>query len=197
MLDSTYPRSAATAIFLSKAGRIVAPSGFRLGLRVPAVLSKRHPETAEPLPLRPASFGALLFGVEPTGALPSFGRGALSLAGEQIVVKPGDGDILVAMLIRRRSELTHSAFLDRWLNGHARFGLATAAVGYRQLHPECAPEKDGFDGAALVLFRDRDHAASARAAPEIARDATADEMQFIDHGQSMLMMFDLSGGERG
>lgn len=197
MLHGIYPRSSATAIFLPEARDVFTPPGFRRGQRIPIVLSKRHPETAEQLPLVPASFDTLLFGTETTDTLPCFGSDAFFLAGEQIVVKPGEGDILVIMLVRRKPELTHPAFLDRWLNGHAPFGLATAASGYRQLHPRHAPDAGGFDGAGMVLFRDRDHAASARSAPEIARDATADEMMFIDHGRSMLMMFDMTGGETG
>ena len=33
---------------------------------------------------------------------------------------------------------------------------------------------------------------TARAAPEVARDATRDEMRFIDHAGSMLAMFRLA-----
>ena len=65
--------------------------------------------------------------------------------------------------------------------------------GYRQLHADPAlmadpPRSDRFDGAGMELFRDMAHVATARAAPEIARDATRDEMQFIDHVASMLAM---------
>jgi hypothetical protein len=43
----------------------------------------------------------------------------------------------------------------------------------------------------MVFFRGLEHVADARAAPEIARDATRDEMAFIDHERSMLAMFRL------
>lgn len=44
------------------------------------------------------------------------------------------------------------------------------------------------------MFRDEQHAAAARAAPEIAHDATRDEMRFVDHRRSMLAMFRLMPG---
>jgi hypothetical protein len=163
---------------------IVAPPGFRLGRRVDADLPKHDPHSGTPLPLRRAPYRALLF-----GAGHSAPAGGLALAGTQHLVRPGDGEILVVMLARRRAELSHDAFRARWLDGHARFGLATSASGYRQLHPDEAPDEAGFDGAGLVFFRDLDHVARSRAAPEIAREATADEMEFIDHSRSMLMMF--------
>ena len=166
----------------------MAPPGFRLGRRVDVDLPKRDPDSGTPLPLRSAPYRTLLFGAPPVEV-----PGALALVGMQHIVKPGDGDLLIVMLARRRPELSHETFCTRWLEGHARFGLATAASGYRQLHPDEAPAEDGFDGAGLVFFRDLDHVARSRAAPEIARAATADEMEFIDHSRSMLMMFRLSG----
>lgn len=159
------------------------PPGMRIGLRVDRPLAKADPATDAPLPLLTCPYATLLFG-ERADDLPNVDGPALT--GEQHVVKPGDGDVLVLMLVRRRPELSRDAFHDRWLRGHAPFGLRTAASGYRQLH---AQGEDGFDGAGLVFFRHLDHAAAARSAPEIARDATLDEMQFIDHGRSMLAMF--------
>lgn len=173
----------AAASFLTSEA-VVAPPGFRLGRRVDVDLPKRDPDSGAPLPLLPAPYRSLLFGIGRVDA-----PGALAVTGTQHIVKPGDGDVLVVMLARRRPELTHEAFRTRWLEGHARFGLATSASGYRQLHPDEAPAAAGFDGAGLVFFGDLDHVAQGRAAPEIARAATADEMEFIDHSRSMLMMF--------
>jgi hypothetical protein len=47
-------------------------------------------------------------------------------------------------------------------------------------------------GAGIVLFGDADQVAVSRAEPAMARDATRDEMQFIDHAGSMLAMFHFS-----
>lgn len=181
----TWPTRPAVAIF-TEAHPASAPPGLRLGRRVDAALAKADPATGRPLPLLACPYAALLFG-ETSAAPPP--AGGLVLSGEQHIVKPGDGDLLVLMLVRRRAGLTHDAFRGRWLHGHAPFGLRTAASGYRQLHPAHPPEPEGFDGAGLVFFRDLAHMANARAAPEIARDATRDEMAFIDHGRSMLAMF--------
>jgi hypothetical protein len=67
----------------------------------------------------------------------------------------------------------------------------------RQLHADAdalprLPPADRFDGAGMVFFRDLDQARTARATPEVARDATRDEMRFIDHAGSMPAMFRLA-----
>jgi hypothetical protein len=178
-----YPVEPAAASFLTSE-MATAPADFRLGQRVDIDLPKPDPHTGKPLPLLPAPFRTMLLGDGQANI-----SGVLELIGMQHIVKPGDGGVLVVMLARRKTGLSHEAFRTRWLDGHARFGLATSASGYRQLHPDTPPANDGFDGAGLVFFRDLDHVAKSRAAPEIARAATADEMEFIDHGRSMLMMF--------
>jgi hypothetical protein len=184
---SAWPvRPAAMAFATGAVDPAVLPPGLRLGRRVDIALAKTDPATGAPLPLLPCPYATLLFGEDERDMPPVDGP---VLAGEQHVVRPGDGDLLVLMLVRRRTGLSREAFRERWLHGHAPFGLRTSASGYRQLHPRDAPGPDGFDGAGLVFFRDLDHVANARAAPEIARDATFDEMQFIDHGRSMLAMF--------
>lgn len=182
-----YPTRPATAHFLTLTGTLAVPPGFRVGRRVAIELPKPDPETGAPLPLRPCPFTHLLFADDAVDAAAP--PGTATLAGTQHIVLPGDGAVLVVMLARRREGLTHQAFRDRWLHGHAPFGLRIAASGYRQLHPHAPPGTEGYDGAGLVFFRDLDHVASARAAPEVAREATRDEMAFIDHGRSQLAMF--------
>lgn len=115
---------------------------------------------------------------------------SVTMAGTLYDVRPGNGAILVVMLAARRAEFSRAAFAARWLEGHAPFGLRTDAAAYRQLH---AAAEGGYDGIGMVWFRDLDHVKAARAAPEIARDATADEMLFIDHSRSMLAMFRMTG----
>jgi hypothetical protein len=107
------------------------------------------------------------------------------------------------MLTRRRADFTPAAYRKHWLDEHAPFGLRIDAAGYRQLHADHAPSPglppaDRFDGAGLVFFRDVAHMAAARSAPEVAQDATRDEMRFVDHAGSMLAMFALrdTGRER-
>jgi hypothetical protein len=180
-----------------------APSaGLRIGRRVGAALPKFNPETGAPLPMLDCPFSAIVVGGNMTALRDLIRHTAVDidlaasvlLAGTEYTVKPGDGGVLVAMLVRRRSDHDVTAFRDRWLNGHAPFGLRIPVSGYRQWHADPAayadlPVADRFDGAGIVLFDDTDRVAAARADPAIARDATRDEMQFIDHAGSMLAMF--------
>ena len=108
------------------------------------------------------------------------------------------GSILVTMLTTRLGGFTRAAYCDRWLTGHAPFGLRIDAAGYRQLHADATvdptpglPSANTHDGIGMVMFRDLEHVAlAARRAGNITR-RTADEMRFIDHSRSMLMMFRL------
>lgn len=212
----TYPSMPGLALFAAPAiGRtaeeVVLPlraPGLRVGERLGDDLPKHDPETGMPLPLLPCPFSAIALASGPAeDAIPTL-RASLRttqaidiarsvlLVGATHVVRPGDGAILVTMLTRRQTELTRSAYRDRWLNEHALFGLRIDAAGYRQLHVDDTrypdmPNAQNFDGAGMVFFYSPNHAASARAAPEVARDATRDEMQFIDHAGSMLAMFRL------
>jgi hypothetical protein len=112
---------------------------------------------------------------------------SVSMPGTEHIIQPGQGSILVTMLARRRPELDRAAYLARWRNEHAPFGLRIGAAGYRQLHAQ--NDTGRFDGAGMVFFDDLDHARRVRAAPAVAEDATRDEMRFIDHSASMLAMF--------
>lgn len=182
-----YPTSPLALIFHTEPAEVVAQPGFRSGTRIPIDLPKNDPYTGRSLNLLPPRFAHVQIGPGLAAVPPQ----AYCLAGTQHVVQPGEGDLLVIMLARRKAGMSHDAWRERWLHDHAPFGLRTAASGYRQLHPATPPDGDGFDGAGLVFFRDQDHAALSRAAPAIAEAATRDEMEFIDHSRSMLMMFAL------
>jgi hypothetical protein len=205
----TYPAMPAAVLFAAPAfGRsaeavaatLRAP-GLRIGARLGGDLPKRDPDTGAPLPLLPCPFAAIALAHGPADEAAATLRAQLAggaaaidvarsvlLVGIEHVVKPGDGAILVTMLTRRRADFTPAAYRDRWLGEHAPFGLRIDASGYRQLHLDGTGR---VDGVGMVFFRDLDHAASARAAPEVAHDATRDEMQFIDHAGAMLAMFRL------
>jgi hypothetical protein len=214
----SYPAGPALALFAAPApGRApaeiataLAIPGVRIGKRIGADLPKCDPDSGTPLPLLPCPFAAILLARGPASAtLPAL-RSAMDnaadvidftasavLLGTEHIVTSGDGAILVTMLTRRRADFSPAAYRARWLNGHAPFGQRIDAAGYRQLHADGVPRAglppaDRFDGAGMVFFRDAEQMASARAAPEIAQDATRDEMRFIDHAGSMLAMFDVS-----
>lgn len=216
-----YPSQPVAALFLApladrsaalcEALAGVALSGtVRIGHRIGGALPKFDPDSGHPLPLLACPFAAIAVACGPTHtavhALRSllqnvaadieFAASALVL-GTEYSVKPGDGAVLVAMLVRRRADYGAAAFRERWLGGHAQFGLRIPVSGYRQWHagegtfPDL-PAADRFDGAGIVLFGDADQVAASRADPAIAHDATRDEMQFIDHAGSMLAMFRFS-----
>jgi hypothetical protein len=226
MSESLYPASPALAFLaaparghskdevaaaLAKArsdGRVT----FRIGARIGADLPKRTPDGSAALPLLSSPHAAIMLTHGPQKDIQPALRaliaeaghcidldGSVLIAGTEYIVKAGEGAILVMMLARRRAGVCRAAFLDRWLIGHAPFGLRTDASGYRQLHAgNTVPAEPGLppanlhDGIGMVYFRDLGHVAGARAAPEIARDATRDEMAFIDHSRSMLTMFRMS-----
>jgi len=190
----------------------VAPSAHvRIGLRIGGALPKPDPDSGAPLPLLPCPFAAIVVAHGPAAtqrdALCQVVRAAgaaidraasVLLVGTEYTVKPGEGAVLVTMLVRRRADHDVAAFRHRWLHGHARFGLRLRVAGYRQWHADPValpdmPAADRFDGAGVVLFGDVDEVGAARADPAIARDATRDEMQFIDHARSMLAMFRFTG----
>ena len=184
-----YPANALAALFVAPgdgtdilaAMKAAAQGGVRIGKRIGTDLPKPKPDTGLPLPLRPCPFVAvglaqgspetlsqILRALVDTVAI-DLNRSAL-LVGTEYIVKPGEGDVLVTMLVRRRISYTPAAFRDRWLGEHARFGLGIPVSGYRQLHADPRPlpglpPTDCFDGAGMVLFRDAAHVASARAAP--------------------------------
>lgn len=208
-----YPAASRAAMFIAAQDtadvmdvlrRTKAP-GLRIAARVWRELAKADPNNGDPLALLPCPFTAVaLMDGEPDETLPVLRNLAASIAidipasalllGTEYSVKAGEVDVLVAMLVRRRSDYSLPAFRERWLWGHAPFGRDLPVCGYRQLHadPQSTPglpPADRFDGAGIVLFRDLQHVTTARSAREIARDATRDEMQFIDHAASMLVMF--------
>jgi hypothetical protein len=189
---------------------------IQLGVRLPGRLRKARPGGSGELPLRDSPHAAILLSRGPSDAqrltlgavLARAGtcldlEASALLVGTEHVVRPGAGSILVAMLTTRRDDFTRHAYFDRWLTGHAPFGLRIDAAGYRQIHADAPPDPGAgsgivgappanlYDGIGMVTFRDLEHVSRSRAAPEIAMDATTDEMAFIDHSRSMLMMFRL------
>ncbi|WP_433359762.1 EthD domain-containing protein [Streptosporangium sp. CA-115845] len=179
---------------------------------VSPVLAKSAPDgTALPIP--PAPFDVLvevrLPGAEPTmsdavfralsdvlGAHLGFDRRRSAvLAGVEHTVIPGSDRALAVGLIRRRARLTRAAFLEHWRERHVAYARrVSGSAGYRQLHavPEFStavaaelgiPEA-GFDGAGLLYFSDLTSMSRVRSSPEVRRDATEDEMRFVDHARS-------------
>lgn len=217
----SYSTASAAAFFLAPAaGRsqdlteclaaTKLPPAFRIAWRVDRPLPKLDPLTGAALPLPACPFVATIFAHGPAertqhvfddliASMADMIDSAAShlVAGVEHIVKPGSGSTLCMMLVRRRADFTNEAFHRRWLEGHAPFGLRIPASGYRQLHAEPGTSTqqnamNRFDGVGIVFFEDGDQVSHARAGAEIARDATRDEMEFIDHARSMLALFKLS-----
>ncbi|QGZ93784.1 EthD domain-containing protein [Terricaulis silvestris] len=129
---------------------------------------------------------------------------SVAIAGAEHIIKPDSGPVIVTMLVKRHAALSKAAFAERWRIGHAPFGRRIAAPGYQQLHADAPAEivavlqssgltsVNAYDGVGCVMFESLEQMHATRASPEVARDATADEMQFVDHSRSMLMAFEKS-----
>jgi hypothetical protein len=127
------------------------------------------------------------------------------LAGVEHVVLPGAGDVCAVGLVRRHRALSRAAFTAHWRDRHVGFARRVAGgAGYRQLHADpglSAALVDrlgladrGFDGAGLLYFADLAAMTRVRATPAVRRDATADEMRFVDHGRSHFFAVRLASG---
>lgn len=211
---------ASPATMVPAIAAMLADSGLaaECGARVDVVLAKTDPLDGNPLPLLSCPFAAAALIREPAPLALAAVADVLEhvegidpaasalVCGTEHAIKAGGGGIAVMMLVSRKPGLDRQAFLERWRSGHAPFGLRMSAPGYRQLHADAPPELaarfegmppfNRFDGAGIVHYRDRGEMAATRASPAVARDATADEMQFIDHGRSMLMMFEKTDPRR-
>ncbi len=184
-----------------------------IGSRIRRDLPKHTPDGSGLISMTPCPFAALILGrgviaevavaVETLiarAAAPIDQPSSVVVAGGEHAITPGLGAIWVAMLTHRLPGLSRDAYARRWRIGHAPFGARLkSAAGYRQLHADAHPEELGalasrfainrYDGLGQVYFDTLGAMAATRASPEVLRDGTADEMQFIDHARSMLMMF--------
>jgi hypothetical protein len=117
------------------------------------------------------------------------------LAGVEHVIMPGHGPTRAVGLVHRRPDLDALQFLRHWSEKHIHVARRMpGAWGYRQLRADrlltrlVAEQMDlmdhGFDGAGQVFFESTGEMAAGRATPEVARDATEDELRFIDHSRS-------------
>ena len=209
--DSTRAALADPSVF----GALPQEAGAGVFLRVDTPLPKRKPDGSH-LQTLPAPFDALILLRGPlAGCLDQLGafldnagplldpEHSALFAGPEYIIKPADLPVLVVMLAVRKPDDDRTSFQHRWLHGHAPFGLRMPAPGYSQIHfqdirpdaglPPSLLTASGFDGLATVSYASRADVARLRATPEIALQATTDEMEFIDHARSMLMMFERPG----
>ena len=163
-----------------------APFDVLVEVRVPVAASAGDPAVVV------AVDGAL-------AAVPAVDRARSAvLAGVEHVVVAGDGPVRAVGLVRRRPGLDHPQFLEHWRERHVVFARrAAVGAGYRQLRADRAASEAlasrlgiapaGFDGAGMLFFPHEAAMAAVRATPAVRRDATADEMRFVDHSRSFFV----------
>ena len=119
-----------------------------------------------------------------------------TLVGEEHVLIPSDrAPVRYQYLMRRRADFTHEAYLARYREVHAQFGLRTPGIlGYVQVHVDPAASRRAADAAGFGIC-DVDsvselHLASlgeflrAVSASPIGAEAVADEERFVDRARS-------------
>jgi hypothetical protein len=159
--------------------------------------------------LRPAE-GALAQAVMAAlGPAPVFdGSRSAVLAGVEHTVLPGRGGACAVGLVRRRADLDRAAFTAHWRDRHVEFARrVSGGAGYRQLHADPAASaalagrlgirEAGLDGAGLLFFDDLAAMTRVRASPQVRRDATEDEMRFVDHARSHFFAVRECAGDAG
>lgn len=118
---------------------------------------------------------------------------------EHLIVGATGAPVRYQYLMRRRPDFTHDAYLKRYREGHAPFGVRTPGhLGYVQVHvdPEASARAAGASGLGVCDFDSVSelHLASvgaflrALAGSSIGPEAIADEEHFVDRPRS----FDLA-----
>jgi len=115
------------------------------------------------------------------------------VVGREWIAVEGEGELLAAAFIRRRSDLSAGQMRRRWSHEHVKFARALGR-GYRQIHVDAVAtarankalgfDDPGLDGIALVYFAHAEALRVARASDAVAVGATEDEARFIDHERS-------------
>ena len=169
-------------------------------------LAKSAPDgTALPVPaapfdvlveLRPTEDALTEAALAALGPAPAYdGSRSAVLVGAEHTVLPGRGGACAVGLVRRRADLDRAAFTAHWRDRHVELARrVSGGAGYRQLHADPAASaalagrlgiRDaGFDGAGLLFIDDLAAMGRVRASPQVRRDATEDEMRFVDHSRS-------------
>jgi hypothetical protein len=119
-----------------------------------------------------------------------------ALVGEEhVLLGAARAPVRYQYVMRRRADFSHEAYLRRYLEGHARFGLRTPGIlGYVQVHrapglSERAARAAGLGGHAAdsvseLQLASLDGFLRAIAGSSIGAEAGADEEQFVDRAHS-------------
>ncbi len=125
-----------------------------------------------------------------------------AIAGMEHAILPGGGDLLVTTALRRLSHLTQEAFLDYWLNKHAKFALRpeiAAILRYRQVHGDLDLTKrlaqatglsiEDYHAEGELYFATTEEIAKLLGRPSGREGSTADEKTFQDHARCKTNIF--------
>lgn len=125
-----------------------------------------------------------------------------TLIGEDhVFVAGGPAPIRYQYLMRRRSDFTHAAYLERYAEVHSQFGMKTRGISsYVQFHvdPELsrkAAANAGFgiwaiDSVSELHLESMDEFLAAVASSTIAEESVADEELFVDRPNSVMFTSD-------
>jgi hypothetical protein len=122
-----------------------------------------------------------------TAAAGAMAGTTISVQGNLRIVAPGSGPVLGLCVFRRNPSLDPAACYRHWHTTHAALARRfPGGPGYGQLRPT-AP--CGYDGAALLRYRDLDAMAAGRDDVGYFREVTDDEKRFLDHSRSSVLVF--------
>ncbi len=131
----------------------------------------------------------------------SDGARSTVLATRRHAIVPGEKPVILSFVLRRLPHLAPPQFYDYWLNTHADYGRRNIQPprSYAQLHSDAEASARLTTAAGFAV---RDYMGVAECTfpsiadfqaqlqrVEVARDALADERNFIDHSRSVFDLF--------
>jgi hypothetical protein len=122
---------------------------------------------------------------------------------DHVVIDCAPTPVRYQYLMRRKIHTSHDAYLDHYIENHAKFGLRTPGIeGYVQFHIDAASSRALATIADLGLWAADSvselHVASVStmlegfaSAPTLGDDAGADEETFVDRANSVMFTSDV------
>ncbi|KAL1708209.1 hypothetical protein EV121DRAFT_197571 [Schizophyllum commune] len=114
--------------------------------------------------------------------------------------------VRMAILVKRRKDMSYDEFADYWLNHHAKVFMSTRIVHkcllrYEQMHISSSTAKawnelkgipiTGFDGIAMFEAESYQDIQEMWDSEEYQTVIYPDELQFVDHESSQVLPLDL------
>jgi uncharacterized protein (TIGR02118 family) len=126
-----------------------------------------------------------------SGAMIKPTDGALTICGQQYLVRDVDWPLIAVCLVKRLDSLTRSQFQSYWRNEHAPLGYRfPGGPGYRQLHTVEDEGAEYYDGITLMQYPDFAFTQAGFKSPDYLRAVAADEEKFLDHNRTSVIYYD-------